>query len=81
MTDIADERHLVTLLALDRPRAEAALPEIDRALGDGTVGALDAAGMVEIELAAPSREAAIERVRDAIAAIGGEERFTFAANP
>jgi hypothetical protein len=73
------DRQLVTLYALDRRRAEESLPELAQALGGGTVGTLDAAGLVEVELTAPTREAALERVRDAIASIGGEERFTFPA--
>jgi hypothetical protein len=73
------DRQLVTLYALDRARAEQVLPELGRALDDGTVGTLDATGMVEVEVAVPSREQAIERVRDAIAATGAEERFTFPA--
>jgi hypothetical protein len=76
---ISMDRQLVTLYALDRSRAEAALPELAQALGGGTVGTLDAAGLVEVELTAPSREAALERLRDAIASIGAEERFTFPA--
>jgi hypothetical protein len=71
------ERQLVTLYALDRRRAEECLPELARALDGGTVGSLDAAGMVEIELTAGSRDEALARVRDAIAAIGADERFTF----
>jgi hypothetical protein len=71
------ERQLITLYALDRERAEQSLPDLARALDGGTVGSLDAAGMVEIELTAGSREQALGRVRDAIAAIGAEERFTF----
>ena len=73
------DRQLVTLYALDRARAEQVLPELGRALDDGDVGTLDATGMVEVEVAAPTREQAIERVRDAIAATGAEERFTFPA--
>jgi hypothetical protein len=71
------ERQLITLYALDRRRAEESLPDLARALDGGTVGALDAAGMVEIELSADSRDEALARVRDAIAAIGADERFTF----
>jgi hypothetical protein len=73
------DRQVVTLYALDRARAERVLPDLGRALGEGSVGTLDAAGMVEVEVAAPSREQAIERVRDAVAATGAEERFTFPA--
>jgi hypothetical protein len=73
------DRQLVTLYALDRARAEQVLPDLGRALDDGRVGTLDAAGMVEVEVAAVTREQALERVRDAIAATGAEERFTFPA--
>jgi hypothetical protein len=73
------DRQVVTLYALDRARAQQALPDLGRAISDGNVGMLDAAGMVEVEVPAPSREEAIERVRDAVAATGAEERFTFPA--
>jgi hypothetical protein len=46
---------------------------------DADVGAPDEGGMLELEVSAPSRETAPERVRDAIAAAGLEERFTFPA--
>ncbi len=71
------ERQLITLYALDRGRAHESLPDLARALEGGSVGALDSAGMVEVELSADSRDDALARVRDAIAAIGAEERFTF----
>jgi hypothetical protein len=71
------ERHLITLYALDRERAEEALPALARALDGGTVGLPDEGGMVEVELSAGSREEALERVRDAIAAAGAEEGLTF----
>jgi hypothetical protein len=35
--------------------------------------------MLEIEVSARTREDALARVRDAVAAIGAEERFTFAS--
>jgi hypothetical protein len=73
------DRQLVTLYALDRTGAERVLPELARALRDGSVGRLDEAGMVEVEVTAPTREQAIGRVRDAIAATGADERFTFPA--
>src|SRR5215217_3673308 len=37
----------------------------------------DEAGMVEVELSAASRDEALERVRDAVAAAGAEEGLTF----
>jgi hypothetical protein len=66
----------VTLYALDRARAEETLPELARELS-ATVGVPDDAGMVELEVEAESHEDALARVRDAIAATGAEERFTF----
>jgi hypothetical protein len=71
------ERHLITLYALDRERGAEVLPAIAQALAGGTLGMPDKAGMVEVELSADLREEALERVRDAIAAAGAEERLTF----
>ncbi len=73
------ERHLVTLHALSPgERTEEARSELAEALG-ATVGAPDAGGMLEVAVTASSREEALERVRDALAATGFEERFTFPA--
>jgi len=46
---------------------------------DGIVGAPDDSGMLEVIVDAGSHEEALARVRDAIAAAGLEERFTFPA--
>jgi hypothetical protein len=73
-----DDRHLVTVQEIDRgERAEELRAELARALGGGTVGAPDGAGMVEIELTADSREDALQRVVDALAAVGGDDHFIF----
>lgn len=73
------ERHLVTLHALaGGERVEEGLSRLAEAL-DGAVGRPDAGGMLEVEVTARSREEALERVRDALAAAGLEERFTFPA--
>ena len=72
------DRHIVTLHQTDRSRhAEELLPQLAEALGGGTVGAPDDTGMLELELTAGSREEALRRVRDALAAVGGEEHFIF----
>lgn len=71
------DRHAVTLYMLDRTRAESVLEELTRALEGGVVGSPDDAGMVEVEVSAPDRADALRRVRDAIAAAGAEEHFTF----
>lgn len=71
------DRHAVTLYMLDRARAETVLEDLTRALEGGVVGSPDDAGMVEVEVSAPDREDALRRVRDAIAAAGAEEHFTF----
>jgi hypothetical protein len=73
------DRHLVTLHALaGGERAEEGRSQLAQVL-DADVGAPDEGGMLELEVSAPSRERALERVRDAIAAAGLEERFTFPA--
>lgn len=46
------------------------------ALG-GTVGEVDGDAVLEVEIEADTHEDALARVRDAIAAAGLEERFTF----
>lgn len=56
---------------------------VDRHLGalaqalDGTVGAPDANGMLDVEVDAASRAEALGRVRDAIAAAGADDHLTF----
>ena len=70
-------RHLITLHALERDRAEEALPDLAQALDGGTISMPDEAGMVEVELSAASRAEALERVRDVVAAAGAEEGLTF----
>jgi hypothetical protein len=73
-----EELQQVTLAVIDEQQrqAEEALPALARALG-GTVGALDDGGLVEVEVEAASREEALARVRDAIAAVGVDHLFTF----
>jgi hypothetical protein len=71
------DRHAVTLHMLERSRAETWLEELARALEGGVVGRPDDAGMVDVEVTAPDREDALRQVRDAIAAAGAEEHFTF----
>jgi hypothetical protein len=71
------ELQQVTLAVVDEPReAEAARPALARALG-GTVGEIDDGGLVDVQVEAESREQALARVRDAIAAAGVDHLFTF----
>ena len=72
-------RQLVTLHAkVDGHHLDAARQALAQELRPGgTVGAPDEGGMLEVELSAESREQALAAVRDAIAAAGVEEQFTF----
>jgi hypothetical protein len=75
--DAGVERHLVTLYVLDHVTVDGYLGDLARALGGGTVSFPDANGMLEIELSADTREQALARVRDAIAAAGADDHLTF----
>jgi hypothetical protein len=70
--------HQVTLQVLnpDQHTGESTLSELARSL-EAEVGAPDEGGMFDLRLEADSREAAIERVVDAIAAAGLDQHFTF----
>lgn len=73
-------RQLVTVHGeAEGDRLAAARDALDAALTDGTVGAPDAGGMLEVEVRATSHEDALARVRDAIAAAGVDDHFTFPA--
>lgn len=69
------DRHLITLYALEPERAGEVLPEVARGLGEAVIALPDSAAMVEVEVVAASREAALARVADAIAA--ADEALTF----
>jgi hypothetical protein len=72
------DRNIVTLYQTDRsPHADELRSQLAEALGGGTVGAPDEAGMLEIEMTTASREEALRRVRDALAAVGGDDHFVF----
>ena len=71
------DRHLITLYALEPERAGEVLPEVARGLGEAVIALPDSAAMVEVEVVAASREAALARVADAIAAASADEALTF----
>lgn len=72
------QRQLVTLHAeSEGERLQEALEALGRALPGGTVGAPDDTGLLEIELTAGSHEEALGQVRDAMAAAGVDDHFTF----
>ena len=70
--------HQVTLQILDPDQhtGEETRAELARSLG-AEVGAPDEGGMFDLRVEADSREAALERVVDALAAAGVDQHFTF----
>lgn len=75
---MAQQRQLVTLHAESGgERLEQQRQALAQALDGGTVGAPDEAGMLEVEVTAESHEEALVLVRDAIAAAGADDHFTF----
>jgi hypothetical protein len=73
--------HQVTLQILDPDQhtGEDTLAQLARSLG-AEVGAPDEGGMFDLRLEADSREAALQRVADEVAAAGLDQHFTFPAN-
>lgn len=61
--------------AVPGPRCDAALNELRRELGSGAVRDPDDAGLFAVSVEAGSFDAAVMRVRDAIAALGADECF------
>jgi hypothetical protein len=59
-------------------RAERARAELGRALPDAEVGEPDSTGTFEIAVDAADREAALERVWNAVATAGADEHIVFA---
>ncbi len=73
---MADEVHQVTLHAIEGgDRADQARGEIARALR-GDVGAIGEGETMDLEVTAPSRQAAEQLVADAIAGAGADLLFT-----
>ena len=70
--------HQITLETLDPDQhtGEDTRAELARAL-QADVGAPDEGGLFDVRVEAESRELAIERVVDALAALGVEQHFTF----
>ena len=78
-----EQTHRVALL-LEPARGEhsaAVLERVRSALGDGRLTDPDEAGLLEAEVPAPSFEAALERVWDAVAAAGADDHVRFAEHP
>lgn len=70
----------VTLYQVDRsPHAQELRSQLAQHL-EATVGAPDEGGMLELELTADSHEEGLARVRDALAALGADDHFTFPAS-
>jgi hypothetical protein len=70
--------HQITLEILDPDQhtGEEARAELARSL-QAEVGAPDEGGLFDLRLEADSREHALQRVADALAALGVEQHFTF----
>src|SRR5215211_5930807 len=70
--------HQITLEILDPDRhtGEDTRAELARSL-QAEVGAPDESGLFDLRVEAGSREQALERVTDALAALGVEQHFTF----
>jgi hypothetical protein len=70
--------HQVTLQILDPDQhtGEGTRAELARSLG-AEVGAPDEGGLFDLRLEADSRDEALQRVADALAAIGVDQHFTF----
>jgi hypothetical protein len=75
-------RHAVGMHTPHRnERAEQGHAALAAALAEAEVGEPDADGMFEIALEAPDREAALERVWNAVAAAGADDHIVFAEHP
>jgi hypothetical protein len=70
--------HQITLEILDPDQhtGEGTRAELARSL-EADVGAPDVGGLFDLRLEAESREQALQRVADALAALGVEQHFTF----
>jgi len=77
------ERHRVALHAPHPgPLARAAADRLGGVLGpEARVGDFDDVGILEIELPAESREAALRRAFDAMALAGADDELIFAEHP
>jgi hypothetical protein len=74
----------VAMVLLDHGRAaEDAGRRLEEALGDeGSVGEVDHdTGFFDVTIEAPSSEAALDRVWDAVAAAGADDHIAFAEHP
>ena len=70
--------HQITLEILDPDKhtGEETLAEIARSL-EAEIGAPDEGGLFDLRVEAESREQALQRVADTLAALGVEQHFTF----
>jgi hypothetical protein len=70
--------HQITLEVLDPDQhtGEETLAEIARSL-EAEIGAPDEGGLFDLRVEAESREQALQRVADTLAALGVEQHFTF----
>jgi hypothetical protein len=79
---MARERIGMLLLHGDTPRDLQAREQIAAALGeDADVGEPDELGVFEVALDAPDREAALQRMWDAVAAAGADDHVVFLEHP
>jgi hypothetical protein len=82
MSDPMSTRQLVGMQLIRRSeRAEAARADLASVLPGADVTEPDADGTFEIAVEAPSREAALKAVWDAVAASGADEHIVFAEHP
>jgi hypothetical protein len=69
------------LMHRDTPRDLEAREQLAAALPDATVGRPDELGIFEVELDAEDREAALQRVWDAVTASGTDDHILFMEHP
>jgi hypothetical protein len=77
------QRHAVGMLMLHigTPRDREAREQLAAALPDGEVGEPDEVGVFEVAVEADDREAALQRVWDAVAASGTDDHIVFVEHP
>jgi hypothetical protein len=77
------ERHAVAMLLQHpgTPRDQQALADLAAALPGAEIGEPDELGIFEVTLDADDREAALQRVWDAVAAAGADDHVVFMEHP
>lgn len=82
MTPDTDTPQAVGLIRVDDGvHAREHLANLRQALPDAELTEPDDVGVFEARLSAPSREAALQRVFDAIAAVGADDHVVFLEHP